>query len=111
MAKDVIPARKYVGQWDSVLNQMTWSCLKEGENIQLFKDSKTDLYFPRVNVVSTQSSDNYQPQKGLTLSETSQTTCPLKILNEKGPSSLRRLAGSKPTWKKRARAQHDLDVL
>jgi hypothetical protein len=110
-AKEVIPPRKYVGQWDSVLNQMTWSCLKEGENIQLVKDSKTDSYFPRVNVVSTQSSDSYQPQQGLTLSETSQSTCLLKDLDDKGQNSLRRLVGSKPTWKKRARAQHDLDVI
>jgi hypothetical protein len=110
-AKEVIPPRKYVGQWDSVLNQMTWSYLKEGENIQLVKDSKTDSYFPRVNVVSTQSFDSYQPQQGFTLSETSQSTCLLKDLDNKGQNSLRRPVGSKPTWKKRVRAQHDLDVI
>jgi hypothetical protein len=60
-AKEVISTPKYVGQWDSVLNQMTWSCLKEGEHIQLVKDLKSDSYFPRVQALSTQSLDNSQP--------------------------------------------------
>jgi hypothetical protein len=42
------------------------------------------------------------------LSETIQTTSHLKILEKKGQIPSRRHAGSKPTWKKRARAQYDL---